>query len=347
MIRAAFEGNVAIYPVDPRGLYSGPNLSRLRKAPENGAELDALRDIGRVTGGRAIVNTNELAEALGQVAGENRAYYLLGYAPTPPPERKWRVQSIEVRVRRPGVTVRHRTGFVPMATFPAPRLVPVAAPLPIRGLRVAMAPALVSHLSRSPSVVVPFTVQGGLPDGSDATYLVMAVDEKGEMRARQSGRLTPADTSAIVGAPRLSLPAGRYQIRLIVQGAGTGGTVFSDLSVPKGGTSPAVCGGVHLEQAGAEPASATHVFPRGVTVRAHATVSASRGFAGTSLTAVLGREEDETVSIPVSISPVHGGWWRVESVLTLPTNAGRYRLRLQSDGSPIEGCSTELDVSPS
>ena len=347
VIRAAFEGNVAIYPVDPRGLYSGPNLSRFHKAPENGAELDALRDIGRITGGRAIVNTNDLAEALGQVARENRAYYLLGYVPTAPLERKWRVQSIEVRVRRPGVTVRHRTGFVPMATPPAPRLVPVAAPLPIRGLRLAMAPALVSHLSRSPSVIVPFTITNGLPDGSDATYLVMAVDEKGRMRARQSGRLAPSETSAIVGAPRLSLPAGRYQIRLIVQGAGTGGTVFSDLSVPKGGSSSTVCGGMHLEQAGAEPASATHVFPGGVTVRAHATVSASRGFAGASLTAVLGREEDETSSVPVSISPVRRDWWRVESVLTLPKEAGRYRLRLQSDGGPIDGCSTELEVGPS
>jgi VWFA-related protein len=347
VIRAAFEGNVAIYPVDPRGLYSGPNLSRFRKVPENGAELDALRDLARVTGGSAIVNTNSLAEALAQVARENRAYYLLGYAPTAPPEQKWRVQSIEVRVRRPGVTVRHRTGFVPLARPPAPALVPVAAPLPIRSLRVAMAPALVSHLSRTPSVVVPFTVLAGLPAGSDATYLVMAVDEKGVMRARQSGRLPRSDATPMVAGPRLSLPEGNYQVRLIVQGVRTAGTVFADLTVPKGAVSPAVCGGVHLEQPGAEPASATHVFGAGAAVRAHATVSAAGQFKGAEVSAVLTREGIAVVGAPVSVSLASRGWWRLESLLTLPAAGGRYRLSMQSDGRPIDGCSTELDVGPS
>lgn len=346
VIRAAFEGNVAIYPVDPRGLYSGPNLSRFRKAPENGAELDALRDLARVTGGTAIVNTNSLAEALRNIAQENRAYYLLGYASTTPPEEKWGVQSIEVRVRRPGVIVRHRTGFVPRDRPEAPALVPIAAPLPIRGLHLAMAPALVSHLSRSPSVVVPFTVLEGLPGGSDVTYLVMAVDEKGETRAQQSGRLPRPGAAPVVGAPRLSLPAGGYQLRLIVQGVGTGGTMFADLTVPKRAVSPAVCAGVHLEQPGAEAASATHVFVAGATVRAHATVSASDVFKDDAVSAILTRDGVD-VDIPLTVSSAGRGWRRIESSLKLPTAPGRYRWSIQSDGRPIEGCSTELDVDAS
>lgn len=347
VVRAAFEGNVAIYPVDPRGLYSGANVSRFRQAPENGAELDALRDLARVTGGRAIVNTNDIPALLGAVARENRAYYLLGYAPPGPPERRWRVQSIEVRVRRPGLTVRHRTGFVPMASRPGPRLVPVAQPLPLRGLRVAMAPAIVSHLSRSPSVVVPFTVLGGLPSGSDATYLVMAVDERGRMRASQSGRLSRAGDASVTGAPRLSLPEGRYQLRLIVQGVGTGGTVFADLSVPKNGASPAVCGGLYFEQDDATAASATHLFSGGVAVRVHATVSAPRGFADAAVSAVLAREDREEAGVPMSLAPVRNGWWRVEGTLTLPKETGRYRLSLRSDRDPLAGCTAELDVETS
>ncbi len=346
VIRAAFEGNVAIYPVDPRGLYSGPNLSRFRKAPENGAELDALRDVARLTGGAAIVNTNAIAEALRNVARENRAYYMLGYVPTTPPEEKWRVQTIDVRVRRPGVIVRHRTGFVPRDRPEAPALAPIAAPVPIRGLRLAMAPALVSHLSRSPSVVVPFTVLEELPRGSDATYLVVAVNEKGEMRAQQSGRLPRPEAAPVVGAPRLSLPDGTYQLRLIVQGVGTGGTMFADLTVPKRAVSPAVCVGVHLEQAGAQAASATHVFAAGATVRAHATASAPARFNDGSVAAILTREKVE-IDSPVSVSPAGRGWWRIESSLTLPTAPGRYRWTFQSDGRAIEGCSTELDVGAS
>ncbi|MEZ5289784.1 MAG: VWA domain-containing protein [Vicinamibacterales bacterium] len=346
VVRAAFEGNVAVYPVDPRGLYSGPNVSRFRKVPEYGTELDALRDVARVTGGSAIVNTNSVAKALVQVARENRAYYLLGYAPTAPPERTWRVQSIDVRVRRPVVTVRHRTGFVPLARPAVPALVPVAAPLPIRGVRVAMAPALVSHLSRSPSVVAPFAVLGGLPVGSDATYLVMAVDEKGVMRAQQSGRVPRSGARAVTAAPRLSLPAGNYQFRLIVQGVGTGGTVFADVTVPKDAASSAVCAGVHLEQAGAELASATHVFAGGAALRAHATASALGHLKGSDVSAVVESEGVTVLSAPVSVSPAGRGWWRLESSLTLPTAAGRYRLRMHSDGRPIDSCSTELDVAP-
>jgi hypothetical protein len=334
-MRAAFEGNVAIYPVDARGLLAG-----------GGPGLDGLRDVARVTGGRAVINTNQLIEALGEVARENRAYYLLGYAPSGPPERQWRVQSIEVRVRRPGLTVRHRTGFVPMASPPAPALVPIAAPLPIRGLRLAMAPALVSHLSRQPSVVVPFTVLGGMPAGSDATYLVMAVDEKGRTRGQESGRLPPGEGTPITAAPRLSLPAGRYQLRLIVQGVGTGGTVFGDLVVPKSGTSPGVCGGLHLEQADAVPASATHQFAAETTMRVHATVSAPGAFKGARVAIVLAGREGELQRQTAEVTASRGGWWRIEGGLTLPAAPGRYGLALQSDRGPLTGCETELDVSP-
>lgn len=347
VLRAAFDSNVAIYPVDPRGLYSGPNLSRFRKAPDNGAELDALRDIARVTGGRAIVNTNALAEALRLVARENRAYYLLGYTPATPTERKWRVQSIEVRVRRPGVSVHHRTGFVPLARPPVPALVPIAEPLPIRDVRVAMAPALVSHLSRSPSVVVPFAVLGGLRAGSDATYLVTAVDEKGAMRAQHSARLRRNDGSMITAAPRLSLPAGHYQIRLIVQGVGAGGTVFADVMIPKASASPLVCAGVHLEQRGAEAASATHAFAGGAEVRVHATASARGPLGSGGVSAVLERDGAVVATVPVVATPAGRGWWRLESSLTAPTERDRYRLKMEMDGQGLEGCSTEFTAAPS
>jgi VWFA-related protein len=343
VIRTAFEGNVAIYPVDPRGLYAGPDASRTGRMPRYGLELDPLRDIARMTGGRAIVNTNSLAAELAGVARENRAYYLLGYAPTGPPEKKWRVQPIELRVKRPGMNVQHRTGFVPLARTPAPALAPVAAPLPIRGLRIAMAPALVGHLSRSPSVVVPFTVLGGLPAGSDATFLVMAVDERGRIGGRQSGRLPPPGDAPLTASPRLSLQPGRYQLRLIVQGIRTGGTVFGDLLVPKSGTSPPACTGVYLEQTGVESASATHAFRGGSQLRMHATVSASAQFAGDAVSATLAHDGSAAPSA-VNRTPAGKGWWRLDSTLTLPASPGRYRLTIQAGDGPIDGCLTDIDV---
>jgi hypothetical protein len=206
-----------------------------------------------------------------------------------------------------------------------------------------MAPALVSHLTRSPSVVVPFTVLEGMPASSDATYLVMAVDEKGEMRSQQSGRLPRAGVTPAAGAPRLSLPAGSYQFRLIVQGTDTNGTVFSDLRVPKAAASPAACAGIYLEQAGAEPASGTHVFAAGAAVRAHATVAAPDQFTDAAVSALLARE-DAGVDVPLKVAPAGRGWWGIESSLTLPTVPGRYRLSIHSDGRALDGCSTQLDV---
>lgn len=107
-----------------------------------------------------------------------------------------------------------------------------------------------------------------------------------------------------------------------------------------------LCAGVHLEQAGAEPSSATHRFVGRTAVRAHATISAPDAFKGTVVTAVLSRGEASPVTAPASVSPAGRGWWRIESDVTLPAAVGRYRLTLQSDRDRIEGCSTELDVIP-
>lgn len=73
------------------------------------AELAAL------TGGRSyhVRKREQLADTLGAVAAELRQQYLLGYTPARPPRagtNEWR--SIEVTVRRPGLTVRARDGYL-------------------------------------------------------------------------------------------------------------------------------------------------------------------------------------------------------------------------------------------
>jgi Ca-activated chloride channel family protein len=56
-------------------------------------------------------NPRELAPTLRQIAAELRHQYLLGYAPTAGGRTGWR--ALEVRVKRPGVRVRAREGYVP------------------------------------------------------------------------------------------------------------------------------------------------------------------------------------------------------------------------------------------
>ena len=73
-------------------------------------------ELAALTGGRSfhLRDPKELQKTLQSIAADLRAQYLLGYAPATPPrpdEDDWR--SITVRVNRPGVIVRARSGYSP------------------------------------------------------------------------------------------------------------------------------------------------------------------------------------------------------------------------------------------
>jgi Ca-activated chloride channel family protein len=72
------------------------------------AELAAL------TGGRSafIRDTRKLPETLSSIAGELRHQYLLGYTPKRPLEDRGEWRTITVRVRKPGLEVRARDGYL-------------------------------------------------------------------------------------------------------------------------------------------------------------------------------------------------------------------------------------------
>ncbi len=70
-----------------------------------------MRTLSSETGGIAVLNQNDFGEGLRQIVDNNSHYYLLGYYPTHNlSDGKYR--RIEVRVKRPGVEVRTRKGYV-------------------------------------------------------------------------------------------------------------------------------------------------------------------------------------------------------------------------------------------
>ncbi|HEV2844462.1 MAG TPA: VWA domain-containing protein, partial [Thermoanaerobaculia bacterium] len=71
------------------------------------AVQDSLFNLASETGGRAILNANDFKPDLGKVAGDLRSYYSLGYSPARSGDG--RIHRIEVKVRREGLRVRHRT----------------------------------------------------------------------------------------------------------------------------------------------------------------------------------------------------------------------------------------------
>ena len=110
LYQAANRANVAFYPVDPRGL-TMVNGRTTSAQMMNGlvSDRDAMETLASETGGRAIVQKNDLGAALGQVIRDSRAYYLIAYESPHPDDGTF--HQVNVRVKRPQATVFARTGY--------------------------------------------------------------------------------------------------------------------------------------------------------------------------------------------------------------------------------------------
>jgi VWFA-related protein len=120
LLQEANRANASFYPIDPRGLvafdepiskteFGSPvplavDASRLR------ARLDSLRTLAENTDGLAIVDSNNLAAGMKRVVADLSSYYLLGYYSNGKLDGKY--HAITVRVKRPGVQVRARRGYL-------------------------------------------------------------------------------------------------------------------------------------------------------------------------------------------------------------------------------------------
>ncbi len=118
--RALTSSNIAIYPVDARGLmtYSGFHASIHSSRPDEppslttitAGEMATMDTLAEKTGGRAFYNSNDIAGALAKSSADGQTSYLLDFYPT---HGKWdgSFHPIQVLVHRPGVHVRSRRGY--------------------------------------------------------------------------------------------------------------------------------------------------------------------------------------------------------------------------------------------
>lgn len=119
--RHANAHQVTLYTLDARGSggHSTAGAQERALVADNRVAMDALHttnfqepliEMAVATGGRSILNTNAYGEALAEAASDFDHFYSLGFASPAEGDGDW--HKIEVRVRRPGLNVRHRTGFV-------------------------------------------------------------------------------------------------------------------------------------------------------------------------------------------------------------------------------------------
>jgi VWFA-related protein len=121
-VRALNRSNLAIYPVDARGLLAPVDYSPERASAGQSTGSDSLSHTMQVlaerTGGKAYSNNNDLGRAFRQAEKDAQLSYRLAYSPT---HGEWNgeFREIKIRVNRPGVRLRYRTGYFAMPDEPA------------------------------------------------------------------------------------------------------------------------------------------------------------------------------------------------------------------------------------
>jgi len=238
---------------------------------------DSLRVMSEQTGGFAIVNQNDLNAAFERIVKENSNYYVLGYYPSNE-KRDGGFRKIQVHVSRPGLRVQARNGYtapkgkVPtVSTKPSDLAVPpeireaLASPIPTTGLGLTTfaAPFTGPDGKSTVAVVVEFApdrlkfVEQNGKFNEDIELHVLAIDANGKMqdggRTVVPLRLSAPSHDAVTAngfrvIRRLTIPPGRYQIRIGAKETNGGGvgTVTQSLDVPDFSKSPLQVSGIAM-----------------------------------------------------------------------------------------------------
>jgi VWFA-related protein len=272
-IAATARSNVSIYGIDPRGLSTlaedtiGVSALADQVNPALGIgsgslrnevmwAQESLRALSDETGGFAVVNTNQFANAFDRIVTDNSTYYVLAYYPAV--ERKdGKFHRIEVRTKRPGLTVRARRGYMAPKAKPAPKTAPgkgpsselvdaLQSPLNISGLGMRIFAAPFKGAAPNASVLLGIEVVGRdlqlAANGKlDVSYL--AVDAKNKTFGARTDTVTlnlrpetktRVEETGLRMLNRMELPAGRYQLHVASHDVGGGGvgSVLFDLEIP-------------------------------------------------------------------------------------------------------------------
>jgi VWFA-related protein len=121
--------NIAIYPVDLRGLVGGMESLAARSEAHNSdihgaglanaalsqsgrlvASQDTMREVAQETGGKAYMNENEVKQGVALAVADDKASYAIGYYPE---NKKWdgKYRSIKVKISQGDTEVRYRKGY--------------------------------------------------------------------------------------------------------------------------------------------------------------------------------------------------------------------------------------------
>lgn len=268
---AAARSGTIIYSMEARGLVSGLTPASERAAYDPTARVQItetaavtaaqqpLQMIATHTGGRALLDTNELVPGLGLALNETSAYYLIAWRPEAVEQSNGKFHQVEVKLKgRDDLTVRLGSGFLSEAPPPLARkadssksksvkekaeesdlLTAIRALYPKRGLPTALSVgytnATNTDLMLTASVQVDASVldmdSAGGGQKSNVDVVGVVINDEGKTIADFEQRLT-VDPSLmtkeqqrrIVYSRQLRIAPGLYQMRVATRDNKSGRT---------------------------------------------------------------------------------------------------------------------------
>lgn len=267
VFRKAQRANINLHGIDPSG-YNGyrdymeqyrirNGVGGIRRQPPGNIRQmhDFLKIMADHTGGRYVLDTDAVLPGIDRIFEEESSYYLVGYEALNP-RNDGRFRKIEVKVNRPGVSVRSRSGYWAaepnavvarersggtLGTFDfEPELSGLTGPpgVALRATAVTVAPRAAS---KEADVVVALSVRW--PPIRIAASETLAIlrniyDPEGRTgpptRETVSLAVTPGDEMRHDLIRRLALPPGRHEIRFNVASTilRRNGSVYVEVEVP-------------------------------------------------------------------------------------------------------------------
>ena len=266
MLRATSLANLTIHTLDPVGIESPGNSPLGGKAigiQERQHDLPVLADL---TGGRTVMNTEAPEAQLPALFGESQVYYLVAFTPAAS-STNGKLHRVEVKVARPGVSVRTRSGYITGETGEGSRaaantsetagIVGGVLPRTDVPLSVSAAPFAVPGSAEKAAVAITLGVQQDAASGRGRQGPVRVVSAAFD----RNGRSVNSETKTVSISPRadasgdrayellsrLPLKPGRYEIRIGIEGGGSGAaSVYTYVDVPDFAQQPLSLSGVIL-----------------------------------------------------------------------------------------------------
>jgi VWFA-related protein len=368
----ANRSNASFYPIDPRGLAvfdenivpaagvgAGINANPTVPLVEDRARLTArnnsLRTLAEATDGIAVVDSNDLSRGLRRIVDDLSSYYLLGYYSGG--KLDGRFHSISVRVKRPGVQVRARRGYLANTEAAAAVVSRASAPPTPAALAATAEAGIVEAAVNSLSTLsreLPMRLHaaaGWTPAGAATVWAVaeasrgpqgddwagggqadaMLVDSSGKPAATARAQIAAGSSSVRLMLSSAGLAAGDYQLQIRTKGAQAASAASDTLRI----TLPA-----------APRATGAIFFRRGATTGNREMPTADLRFRRsdrlrvdvptTAATPVAARLLDRTgkeIAIPVTATvrdDVDGSRWQSTEVSLAPLAPGDYLIELAS-----------------